>query len=153
MSGPRQMELAALMTHAALEPAHMLLALNLALSMTYKHGNYIHAAAFARRLLESPDIASAKNAALATKAKKVLQLSEQQARNAHKIDYDPSQPFAICAASLTPIYRSQEAARSPFSGAAYHARFKGTLCVIDGMAAVGVETLGLVCLAAAKESK
>jgi coatomer protein complex subunit alpha (xenin) len=63
------MELAAYMTHCALEPPHLALALNLAQSMAYKHGNFIHAAAFARRILEMPDISSAKNANLATKAR------------------------------------------------------------------------------------
>ena len=63
------MELAAYMTHCALEPAHLMLALNLAMSVTYKFGNYIHAAGFARRLLELPDISAAKNAALATKVR------------------------------------------------------------------------------------
>lgn len=66
---PRQMELAAYMTHCALEPAHLMLALNLAMSVTFKHGNYIHAAGFARRMLELPDISAAKNAALATKVR------------------------------------------------------------------------------------
>jgi coatomer subunit alpha len=65
--GVRQMELAAYMTHCSLEPAHLMLALNLAMSMAYKHSNFIHAAGFARRLLELPDISAAKNAALATK--------------------------------------------------------------------------------------
>ena len=63
----RQMELAALMTHCALEPAHLMLALNLAMSVCYKFQNFIHAAGFARRLLELPDINSARNAALNTK--------------------------------------------------------------------------------------
>ena len=65
----RQMELAALMTHCSLEPAHLMLALNLAMSVCYKFQNFIHAAGFARRLLELPDINSAKNAALATKVR------------------------------------------------------------------------------------
>jgi coatomer protein complex subunit alpha (xenin) len=143
--GVRQMELASYMAHCALEPPHLILALNLAMSVCYKFQNFIHAAGFARRLLEMPDISSAKNAALATKAKKVLQLSEQQARNAHKIDYDPAQPFTICAGSLTPIYKGVESIVSPFSGAVYLPRFKGSVCAIDGMSAVGIETLGLVC--------
>lgn len=63
----RQMELAAYMTHCALEPPHLMLACNLAMVVTYKHSNFIHAAGFARRLLEMPDINSARNAQLAAK--------------------------------------------------------------------------------------
>jgi coatomer subunit alpha len=63
----RQMELAAYMTHCSLEPPHLMLACNLAMIVTYKHSNFIHAAGFARRLLEMPDINSAKNSQLAAK--------------------------------------------------------------------------------------
>lgn len=77
-------------------------------------------------------------------AKKVLTLSEAQARNAVPIAYDASTPFAICAASLTPVPRGGEVVKSPYCGASYSPKYKGSVCVVDGMAAVGVETLGLV---------
>lgn len=83
-------------------------------------------------------------------AKNVLQLSEAQARNALKVDYDERTPFYICAASLTPIYKGQgEAVRAPYSGAYYKPSYRGTVCVLDGMSAVGTETLGLVVAPAA----
>lgn len=65
--GVRQIELSAYMTHCALEPPHLMLAVNLAMAMAFKHKNFIHAAGFARRLLEMPDINSAKNAQLLTR--------------------------------------------------------------------------------------
>ena len=74
----------------------------------------------------------------------MLQASEQQARNTHKLAYDETAGFSICAASLTPIPKGAELVRSPYCGAAYHARFKGTVCVIDGMSQIGLETIGLV---------
>lgn len=74
----------------------------------------------------------------------MLQASEGQARNAHAIAYDEASGAALCAASLTPIPKGAPMSRSPFSGAAYHPTYKGSVCVIDGMAQVGVETLGLV---------
>ena len=77
-------------------------------------------------------------------AKKVLQLSEAQARNALTVQYDDTGAFHLCAGSLTPIPRGAAAIRSPYSGAYYTPEFKGSVCVIDGMAKVGVETLGLV---------
>ena len=81
----------------------------------------------------------------------MLQKSEAEARNALKVDYDERTPFALCAGSLTPIYRGAELVRSPYSGAAYLPSFKGTVCVIDCMAAIGLETLGLVSLNTSKK--
>lgn len=141
----RQIELASYMTHCTLEPAHVMLVVNTAMSTAFKHKNYIHAANFARRLLEMPDIHAAKNAALAQRAKTALQRSEAEARNAHKVNYDDRTPFVVCAGSLTPVYRGGEVVRSPYSGAYYTPEFRGKVCAIDGMAAVGLETLGLVC--------
>ena len=164
-----QLELAAYLTHCNLQPAHLLLSLNLAMSLAFKIKNFINAASFARRLLELG--ASAGNAALMTKAKKVLQIAEGEARNAHRIEYDEKNPFVICCGSLTPIYKGAEVIRSAFCGAAYKPEFRvrcsaspaccallvvflmcaggcllqGKLCVIDGMSVVGLETLGLVC--------
>jgi len=54
--------------------------------------------------------------------------------------------FHLCAGSLTPIPKASPFVRSPYSGAYYKPEFKGSVCTIDGMAQVGVETLGLVCL-------
>lgn len=53
----------------------------------------MNAAAFARRLLDFPEIGSEKNAELRGKAQKVLQKSEQQGRNDFAIDYDERNPF------------------------------------------------------------
>ena len=79
-------------------------------------------------------------------AKTVLQKSEAEARNALAIEYDERGAFQLCAASLTPIPKGAPAVRSPFSGAYYKPEHKGSTCVVDGMAEVGVETVGLVCL-------
>lgn len=68
-------------------------------------GNYITAATFAHRLLELPDMASERNAELRGKAQKVLQKSEQMARNEHAIDYDDRQAFTLDCRGLTPIYK------------------------------------------------
>ena len=140
----RQLELAAYMTHCDLQDAHKMLALNLAMSIAFKNKNFIHAATFARRLLELPSVRAAGNEKLAAKSKKVLAVSEQQARNAVALDYDGAKAFHVCAGSLTPLYAGQPAVRSPFSGAYYQPSFKGSVCRVDGMSSVGVETIGLV---------
>jgi len=62
------------------------------------------------------------------------------------LDYDDRASFHLCAGSLTPIPKASPFVRSPYSGAYYKPEFKGSVCTIDGMAQVGVETLGLVCL-------
>jgi len=68
-SQTRQMELSSYATHCALEPSHLMLNLNLAMITSFKHKNFITAASFARRLLEMPDINSAKNATLLQKVR------------------------------------------------------------------------------------
>lgn len=60
------------------------------------------------------------------------------------MNYDDRAAFSICAASLTPVLKGTPSVRSPFSGATYKPEFKGSVCVIDGMAQVGTETIGLV---------
>jgi len=65
----RQVELAAYATHCQLEPNHIILVLNLALTHAFKHKNFIHAAGFARRLIELPEASSAKNATFVTKVR------------------------------------------------------------------------------------
>ena len=174
--GARQIELNAYATHVPIDPPHALLVLNQAMSAAFKFKNYIHAAGMARRLIEMPEAASAKNAALLTKvrgasnaasarakiqkdsrpcppprppfftpqAKTVLQRAETEARNALSVNYDDRAAFSICAASLTPILKGTPSVRSPYSGAVYKPEFNGSVCVIDGMAQVGVETIGLV---------
>ena len=55
--------------------------------------NFVNAAAFARRLLELPDMNTEKHSDSKATALKVLQKSEQQGRNEHVIDYDEKNPF------------------------------------------------------------
>lgn len=81
---------------------------------------------------------------LLAQAKKVLQMSEQEARNTHKLSYDEKGGFLICCGSLTALPRGSEVVRSPYCGAAYSPQFKGKVCMVDGLAQIGLETLGLV---------
>lgn len=137
------MELAAYFTHCNLQPAHLALALNVAMSQTYKGGNFINAAAFARRILELPEGAAAKSD-LRSKAVVVLKKSEEKARNDHKLDYDERNPFEIACDELTPLYKGTLSTQCAYCGAYYHASYKGGRCEICKLSSVGVETLGLV---------
>ena len=136
----RATELAAYFTHCNLQPAHLMLALNLAMTASFKAKCFITAAGFARRLLELPDIASEKNAQVRSKAQKVLQKSEAQARNEHELAYDERNPFVVDCSALTPIYRGAPVVRCAFCGSAYEPSFKGKVCVTCGLALVGGET-------------
>ena len=143
----RQLELAAYLTHCNLQPKHVMLTLNLAMSLAYKLKNFIHASSFARRLLELPDAQHPSNKNIADKAKRVIASCNKQGGNSFKdLNYDEDKPFIVCPASLTPIYSGEPSVRSPFSGAAYKPGCKGQICKVDGMSKIGEETIGLVLL-------
>lgn len=145
----RTMELSAYFTHCNLQPAHLVLALKLAMSNAFKFKNYITAASFARRLLELPDVNSEKNADLRTKSAKVLQKSEKEGRNEFQLQYDERNPFVIDCFYLAPIYRGTESVRCPYCGSSYATDVRGRVCETCGIAQVGVETVGLVTSATA----
>lgn len=141
----RATELAALFTHCDLQPVHKLLALRSAMGTSFKHKNYIVAASFARRLLELPDMRSAKNADLRTKASKVLQKSEQMARNEHTLNYNENAAFAIDCKDFVPIYTGEENVKCSYSGSSYKgSTMTGQIDLTDSFCTVGVETIGLV---------
>jgi coatomer protein complex subunit alpha (xenin) len=145
-NGVRQIELAAYLTHCNLQPAHLALTLNLAMSQAYKGGNFITAAAFARRILDLPD----GKAEFHKMARRVLQKSEQNARNELKLNYDERNPFEIDCRELDPIYRGTSLLRCSFCRSAYTCKMKGQLCTTCNVALVGIETLGLVTQAQSK---
>jgi len=142
-AGPRQMELAAYFTHCSLQPAHIALALNLAMSQAYKGGNFISAASFARRLLELPEIASGRSD-IRNKALVVLKKSEEKARNESKLRYDERNPFDLACDTLLPIYQGSQSVSCSFCGSKYLPSGKGALCITCSIASVGIETIGLV---------
>jgi len=157
----RKVELAAYLTHCKLLPAHQMLVLNLAMALSYKAKNFIHAVGFARRLLERPEAAAAAYedkagkarrvvAAYedkAGKARRVVAAGEKQGRNAIAIDYDERNPFVLCCATLKPIYRGSPSVTSALCGAHYMPGHAGEVCRVDGMSLIGEEVLGLVTFA------
>jgi coatomer protein complex subunit alpha (xenin) len=141
----RATELSAYFTHCNLQPVHLLLALRSAMGTAFKHKNYIVAASMARRLLELPDMKSERNADLRMKATKVLQKSEQMARNEHTLNYNENAAFTIDCKDFVPIYTGEDCVKSSYSGSAYKgSEMKGKVCLTDGFSTVGVETIGLV---------
>uniref|UniRef100_A0A0C9RN30 Coatomer subunit alpha n=1 Tax=Wollemia nobilis TaxID=56998 RepID=A0A0C9RN30_9CONI len=136
----QQQELAAYFTHCNLQKVHLKLALLNAMGVCYKHGNLNTAANFARRLLETEPSAN-----IATKARQVLQVCEKQPRDATKLNYDFRNPFVVCGATFTPIYRGQKDVSCPYCTARFVPSTHGNLCPICELAVVGSDASGLLC--------
>ncbi|GAA6021068.1 hypothetical protein JCM11491_004403 [Sporobolomyces phaffii] len=134
----RQLELAAYFTHCRLQPAHLQLALRLAMTTFSKAKNYATAASFAQKLL---DLAPA--AAVATQARTVLATANKYPRDAVEIEYDLHSQFDVCPASLSPIYANAPSVEDPFTGARYHPHFAGSVCKVSGVSEVGKSSSGL----------
>jgi coatomer subunit alpha len=141
----RSTELSAYLTHCNLQPVHLLLVLRSAMGTAFKHKNFITAAGFARRLLELPDMSSERNSDLRLKASKVLQKSEQMARNEHELNYDESTSFKIDCAKFIPIKAGSPSVKTSYTGSEYSdPSMTNKVCLTCGMCAVGVKTIGLV---------
>ena len=100
--------------------------------------NFKTAAGFARRLLElgpKPE--------MATHARKIIAACDKNQTDEHKLNYDMHNPFDICAASYTPIYRGKPLEKCPLSGAAYKPEYAGEVCRITKSTEIGADTIGL----------
>ena len=149
----RSLELAAYFTHCKLQSSHLCLALKNAMASAVKAKNYINAASFARRLLESPEMSSERNAELRQKAQKVLQKSEVQGRNEFKINYDEMNPFSLDCDTLTPIYKGSPEIKCAYCSSIYSPSGEGKICKTCRICEVGVQSVGLVSSAAPSRGK
>lgn len=75
-------------------------------------------------------------------ARKIKSITERAPNDAVDIEFDTFGGFAICASSYTPIYDGDNSAVCPFDGVKYHARFKGTVCKVCEVCAVGAGASG-----------
>eukprot|EP00163_Fabomonas_tropica_P030426 TRINITY_DN6854_c0_g1_i2.p1 TRINITY_DN6854_c0_g1~~TRINITY_DN6854_c0_g1_i2.p1 ORF type:complete len:1127 (-),score=252.92 TRINITY_DN6854_c0_g1_i2:190-3570(-) len=144
----RGAELAALFTHCQLKPGHLMLSLQSAMMCCYKIKNLVTCATFARRLLElnpKPEMSE--------RARKVLQVCEQNPSDANKLNYDPKNPFLICAHSLEPIFRGSSLERCPFCAAPVKTEHKGVLCPTCTISKIGAEATGLVVSASQQQGR
>jgi len=141
----RSTELSAYFTHCNLQPVHLLLALRSAMGTAFKHKNFILAAGFARRLLELPDMSSERNVDLRVKATKVLQKSEQMARNEHTLNYNESTSFSIDSQNFVPVYGSDNPSKCSYCGSVYlDDSMKNKNCLTCKISTIGAQTIGLV---------
>lgn len=131
-------EMAAYFTHCNLQPVHLILTLRTALNLFFKLKNFKTAASFAARLLElgpKPDIAQ--------QTRKILAACEKTPTDTHELKYDQHNPFDICAATYTPIYRGKPVVKCPLSGACYQPEFKGQVCHVTEVTEIGKDCIGL----------
>ena len=136
----RAAELAAYFTHCAMQPIHLSLSLRSAMSIFFKLKNFNTAAEFSRRLLElSPPVK------VAQQAKQVLQACERENKDEVELDYDSRNPFVVCAATFTPIYRGTADVACPTCGARFVKEQEGTVCPVCNLGKVGADATGLVC--------
>ncbi|KAK6455869.1 coatomer WD associated region-domain-containing protein [Scheffersomyces xylosifermentans] len=134
----RNLELAAYFTRAQLQNPHKLNALQVAMTQSFKHKNFASASHFADEILKiSP------SGQRAERAQKVKARADQVASDAIEIDFDPYAEFDICAATYTPIYRGSPSVSEELVGAKYKPEFKGSVCKITQITAVGAQASGL----------
>jgi len=133
-------ELAAYFTHCNLQKVHLRLDLLNAMGVWYKRGNFNTSVNFSRWLLESEAPTNH-----VTKAQQVLQACERQLQDANKLNYDFRNPFVVCGATFTPIYRGQKDVSCPYCTTHFVPSIQGNLCTICELAVVGSDASGLLC--------
>ncbi|BFZ60889.1 hypothetical protein YB2330_001941 [Saitoella coloradoensis] len=136
----RNLELAAYFTRAKLQPAHKQLALRSAMNSAYKAKNFDSAAKFAHSFEELVNGGGGK---ALEQARMIIQAGDRNPRDAVEIHFDHFAEFEVCAASNTPIYLSSPSVRCPFDQAAYLPEYKGSVCKICQVSAVGQNATGL----------
>ncbi|TRY81974.1 hypothetical protein DNTS_030981 [Danionella cerebrum] len=75
--------------------------------------------------------------------RKILAACEKSLTDAHQLNYDPHNPFDICAASYTPLYRGRPVEKCPLSGACYCPKYKGEVCRVTQVTEIGKDVIGL----------
>ena len=113
-------------------------ALQVAMSQSFKHKNFIQASYFAGEFLK---IVS--SGPRAEQAQKVKDRADLMASDAIEVDFDPHAEFATCASTFTPIYEDTPAVSDPLTGARYHASEKGKLDAIAQISKIGSPASGL----------
>eukprot|EP00250_Pteridium_aquilinum_P020114 c24708_g1_i4 orf=186-3830(-) len=136
----RQQELAAYFTHCNLQSVHVKLSLQSAMALAYKGKNFNTASTFCRRLLELNP-----NAPTAAKARQVLAACEKNPRDETQLNYDPRNPFTVCGATFTPIYKGSKDVSCPYCAARFIPETAGSICSICDLATVGADASGLLC--------
>lgn len=134
----RNLELAAYFTRTKLQNPHRVNALQVAMNQSFKNQNYSSASFFAGELL-----AIIPSGPKADQIQKYKTKADSISSDAIEIDFDPYAEFDICAASFTPIYKGSPAITEALVGAKYKPEYKGDICKITGITAIGAPASGL----------
>ncbi|KAI9787681.1 MAG: hypothetical protein M1839_000212 [Geoglossum umbratile] len=135
----RMLELSAYFTIPKLELAHRQLALISAMNLAFKNKNFASALSFANRILANGGTSASK---ILENARKIKATCERSPHDAIDIEFDQFAEFDICAASYTPIYRGSRVETCPYTGATYHAKYKGTVCTVCEVTQIGAPASG-----------
>ncbi|KAI9827073.1 MAG: hypothetical protein M1826_006437 [Phylliscum demangeonii] len=138
----RSLELSAYFTVPKLEASHQQLALGAAMNFAASKNNLASGLHFANRILTNGG-GSSKMLERARTIKAKCERGNTAPHNKHEIEYDEFAEFDVCAASFTPIYAGSPTVLCPFDGATYHASYKGSVCRVCDVAAVGAPAAGL----------
>lgn len=76
-------------------------------------------------------------------ARKIKAIAERSPNDAVDVEFDTFGEFNICGASFTPIYAGEQSVVCPFDGTKYHTKYKGTVCKICEVSAIGAPCSGL----------
>ncbi|KAK4992908.1 hypothetical protein LTR50_000814 [Elasticomyces elasticus] len=134
----RALELSAYFTVPAMDPQHTTLALFSAMNFANKNKQLGSALSFANSLIEKGTNAKVKDT-----ARKIKTICERSPTDAIDIEFDAFADFEICGASHTPIYAGEQSTTCPFDGTKYHMKYKGTVCKVCDVCAIGAPSSGL----------
>ena len=151
----RSLELSAYFTVPEIEPQHQTLALFSAMNFANKNKQLGSVLNFANALIERGTNAKFKETVSRpailnnhfntdySQARKLKAVAERSPTDAIEIEYDTYAEFEICAASYTPIYAGEASSSCPFDGTKYHTKYKGTVCKVCEVSAIGAPSSGL----------
>lgn len=134
----RNLELASYFTRVKLLSQHRSNALQVAMSQSFKHKNYVQASYFAKEFL---DIVT--NGTRAQQAKKIKDKADSFSHDVIELDFDPYAEFDICASTYTPIYKDSSIFVDPLTGAKYHSSEKDKIDKIALLSKIGAPASGL----------
>jgi len=141
----RNIELAAYMTCVKVtSKIHKFLALQRATLTAFKLQNFVTAASFAKRIVQTDWSDQIKSEQVA-KARQILATCEKTATDAHTINFDSTESdpiIKLCSSSFTRIGESEPVVKCPYCNAMYKAQYKGSLCETCRLCEIGANTLG-----------
>lgn len=132
----RQVEAAGLFSKCGMAPVHVQLALRAAMKVAFDTQNYIHAAGFARRLLElSP------SGQLAQRARQVIQRCDRNMKNKDDVKFDERKEMVVNCSDMSALYAEDKKAICGYCNASYGIDSVGRVCKICGIGKVGTRRM------------